>query len=432
MPRIAVVADDLSGAVESAAVFMLRTTRIVVTLSGPDGTPSAGDPPASARGAEDADVVAVDTDSRQVAPIEAGRRVAAAMAALADVPVVVKKIDSLLRGNVAAEVSAIRADRPHVVMAPALPAAGRTVRDGQVYVGEEPLHRTDIHRAEAGPPPGSIGAVLGPLRATPVPLDVGRGPGLGAVLAEILSAGDVPVCDGRSDSDLDAVVAASAALDRPVLVGSAGLAAAVARGVADGALGLPAPGRPGPDRAGGVLAVVGSAAPGIADQLAALVPHATVLRLRPAEMLAAVDDPAAMAGLAARVTDGASADVLVVTVDPAEGVDPAVSRTLSTALTSIVADAASRAAGLVLTGGETARAVLDRLGVTGLRPLTQVHHGAVVCVDDAGRAVATRPGSYGDRDSLLQLVTAVRAAITDRVPAPPVHAPPPHPPEESA
>ena len=71
--------------------------------------------------------------------------------------------------------------------------------------------------------------VLSPLPVVTVPLGTVRSPGLAAQLREILAAGQVPVCDGETDDDLDRIVAAIAGLDRPVLVGSAGIAAAVAR-----------------------------------------------------------------------------------------------------------------------------------------------------------------------------------------------------------
>jgi 4-hydroxythreonine-4-phosphate dehydrogenase len=33
----------------------------------------------------------------------------------------------------------------------------------------------------------------------------------------------------------------------------------------------------------------------------------------------------------------------------------------------------------------------------------QIHHGAVHCHTLRGRSVVTRPGSFGDRDSLLRI-----------------------------
>lgn len=452
MTRVAIIADDLSGAVESAATFLLRTTRITVTLS---VVPQRG---AGAAAGPECDVHVVDTDSRELSGPAAADRTLAAVAAIGEVPVVVKKIDSLLRGNVAAELQALRGSRPHLIVAPALPATGRTVRDGRVWVGEQLLHETDTWRAEAADRPLTVAHALHPLPAVTVPLAIVRSDALAARLCDILLTGSVPVCDALTDDDLDRIVAAADDLDRPVLVGSAGIAAAVARRLAPAA--GPVAGPPTP-RSGSVLVVVGSAAPGIETQLAALSgPDVHTVVLHPDELSAAfdaaafdtADSSAAGSSTAEFVTaagvltdiveriENATAPVVVVTVEAAAGVDPLRSRRIVNALAAVASAAASRAAGLVLTGGETARAVLDRLGVTGLRPLGQVHHGAVVSVDDAGRLVATRPGSFGGPSSLLEMVSAVRDALgivaSHSVSSPPASSDPsqpvsPHPTEES-
>ncbi|MFJ2198110.1 nucleotide-binding domain containing protein [Streptomyces violaceusniger] len=69
---------------------------------------------------------------------------------------------------------------------------------------------------------------------------------------------------------------------------------------------------------------------------------------------------------------------------------------------------------LVLTGGETARRVLDALAVTELDPVGQVHHGAVHLSTPDGRSVVTRPGSFGDPDSLRHIVQALRPHPMER------------------
>ncbi|WP_205704886.1 four-carbon acid sugar kinase family protein [Kineococcus indalonis] len=72
---------------------------------------------------------------------------------------------------------------------------------------------------------------------------------------------------------------------------------------------------------------------------------------------------------------------------------------------------------LVLTGGETARAVLTRLGVDTLRPVAQLSHGAVVSVTADGRLVATKPGSFGgpgELHELVRLLHRLRAAAPAR------------------
>ncbi|MEO5832477.1 MAG: four-carbon acid sugar kinase family protein [Nakamurella sp.] len=405
MIRIAVIADDLSGAVESAASFLLRTTRIIVTL-----TARSGSPPELA---VDADVQVLDTDSRELTAAASADRAASAAAAVIDVPVVVKKIDSLLRGHIAAELQALRVTRPHLIVAPALPATGRTVRDGRVWVGDQLLHESDGWRAEAGERPLTVAHALYPIPTVVVSLTTVRGPGLAERLHEILAAGTVPVCDALADDDLDRIVAAGDGLDRPILVGSAGITAAVARRLppSDGAV-------PTSQirRSGSLLVVVGSAAPMIGHQLAALTARgAQAVVLHPAELFVAADDEAALVALTARV-DGAAAPLVVVAVDATADVDPARARSISRALSVAVSGTAARAAGLVLTGGETARAVLDRIGVTALRPLGEVHHGAVVSVDDAGRLIVTRPGSFGGPTSLLQMVNAAQAALEATAP----------------
>ena len=80
--------------------------------------------------------------------------------------------------------------------------------------------------------------------------------------------------------------------------------------------------------------------------------------------------------------------------------------------------AVAAAADLVLTGGETARAVLDRLGTAWLVPLAQVEHGAVASRADDGRLVATKPGSFGADDVLVRLVDRLRT-LRDADRAPP-------------
>jgi 4-hydroxythreonine-4-phosphate dehydrogenase len=144
-----VVADDLSGAVEVAAV--LGAKRIAL-------------------GHTDGDVV--DLDTRDLAPDEAARRVRAL-----DGRITFKKIDSLLRGNVKAEIEALSGE---VIVAPALPVEGRTVRGGVLHVHGVPQPR----------PP-------------------------------------VALLDAETDEDLDAIVAG--APPHATLVGSAGLAAALGR-----------------------------------------------------------------------------------------------------------------------------------------------------------------------------------------------------------
>src|SRR5436190_3182646 len=103
--RFWVIADDLTGALDTAAPFAAHGWRTcVVPWPGRSARSRSWQRVVGAN-----DVVVVDTASRHVAPREAARRVAAAVVAARRADggyQLYKKIDSTLRGNVAAELAA--------------------------------------------------------------------------------------------------------------------------------------------------------------------------------------------------------------------------------------------------------------------------------------------------------------------------------------
>lgn len=338
---------------------------------------------------DDGDVIVVDLDTRHGPASAAAAETTRAIAALGASRQVFVKVDSLLRGHVA---STVRSAGGFAVVCPALPRLGRVVRSGVVHLDGVPLHETDAWRVESTPPPRSVADLLAPQRVETVGLADVRGPGLVARLRAIRTTGAVAVCDAEDDADLHAVAAAGTTVGA-VLVGSAGLAAALGR-----ENGSPWPARtPG----SGVLVVVGSAAASAqVEHLRASGAH--VVPLSPSLL----ERPEVAVGDA----------VVVLAVDPAAGVEPGAARALVAALADVAADAVRpTTADLVLTGGETARAVLDRLGVTRLTvhgPLAG-HHGAVLSVTPDGRRVVTRPGSFGTPGSLTDIATALRSDHTN-------------------
>lgn len=128
-PRLAIIADDLTGALDSAAPFAAISGGVLVATR-PD---SLGDALAASPG-----VVAVSTRSREIGAEAARERVARVLAGLPAGVRVFKKIDSRLKGNIAAELSAIGG--PLLVL-PAIPDFGRIVVDGSVqgFGTEDPV-----------------------------------------------------------------------------------------------------------------------------------------------------------------------------------------------------------------------------------------------------------------------------------------------------
>lgn len=118
--RLVIVADDLTGALDAAAPFADRGLVVRVATHGA----------ALDRAAIGADVVAVSTRSREIAPDAARAAVASVLARVPAGVALFKKVDSRLKGNIAAELAAFP-DGP-VLAVPALPEFGRVVRGGVV------------------------------------------------------------------------------------------------------------------------------------------------------------------------------------------------------------------------------------------------------------------------------------------------------------
>lgn len=389
-----VLADDLSGAAECAAV--LPGCRRILLDRAEQVVPG--------------ETQVIDLDSRRRTPAGAARLVAQAVRRHAPTGArLLKKADSLLRGHLAAETREFTTGASGLVVAPAVPAAGRTVRDGVVRLDGVPLHRTDAWRAEPGPAPRSVAEALGGAATTVLTLDrVRAGPTrLDRCLRAALARAATVVCDAETDADLDAVAAAVLRLPHTVrMAGAGGLAAALGR------LSGPAASRTDQGRAPTaprpVVVVVGTAHPGALAQIAHLTRHGARHTALSAESLLGPGDgarPTATLRAALR-----TAPVSVLSIAGTRTVDPAAAPHLARALARSVAAVLPEQADLVLTGGETARRVLDELAVTSLLPVAQVHHGAVHCRTVDGRGVVTRPGGFGGPDSLLRMVGALRTA----------------------
>ncbi|MEF8820564.1 MAG: four-carbon acid sugar kinase family protein [Haloferacaceae archaeon] len=419
MQNTLVVADDLTGAMDTAHGFAARGRGVRVRLRGERG---------DASGPATRDVLAVDTDSREAAPAVAAEAVTRAIDAH-PADLVYKKVDSTLRGNVVSEVdAAVAATGADVaVVAPAFPDTGRTTEDGTHLVDGAPLADAGYGVDESDLLTVFSGSryVVGHL-----PLGTVR-QGATAVreaLADLRDGAERPflaVCDATTDEHLAVIAAGAAAFaggatasDAGILfVGSGGLAKHVAvpgegRPTAVGAAGRP-----------GTLAVVGSTNERTLVQLAA-VPEELVVKLDPA---AAVRDPAETGRRGAvrlkRLLD--RGDRAVVTAARTEsdverartaadetGADAGgqVATALATAASGAVA--AGQPGGLVLTGGAVARAVLTRLeapelALTGRAVADGVPESVVARGPAQGTRVVTKAGGFGDERTLLDCLDAV-------------------------
>ena len=337
MPRLRLLADDLTGALDSAARFvpLVGPIPVIWSAAAPDGH------------------VAIDSGTRDLDGQAAATRVTALAPLLAGGEPAFKKIDSLLRGHVVAELIACMGEFDHCVVAPAFPFQGRITRGGRQ------LTRTGAGWRDTGVDLSAVFAAAG-MRAT--------------------------LHDAETDADLDAIVAAGRALPGRVLwCGTGGLAGALA-----GAREVPCPALSWP-----FLALIGSDHPVSAAQLdgAAWCLH----------RIAGADGTSV-----ARVRDCLREGAAAVAMDLPFG-------TARTEATGRITDgfvellhAVERPGTLVVAGGETLHALCAALGVTHLEvdgeivpgvPTSRMRGGAW-----DGQRLVSKSGAFGDAGFLDRLL----------------------------
>lgn len=392
MANVTIIADDLTGALDVAGPFASRgqPTFVVVQHHGCPSEQFAG-----------AAVVSINSASRHLPAADAEERIRGIVAGLCTPAgeICIKKIDSTLRGNVAAEtLAAMHAlGRANAIVAPAFPAQGRTVAGGMVHVDGVPLPRTGFARDALSPPP------LAPLdqvfRAVAPHAQVElAGPDGPFELARPGESLRVFVVDSATDADLVRTVEAlNGRLGHCLLVGSAGIAKAAAR------VALPPSRSPErPHAAGRILVTVGSRAEQSARQVAALA-------ARPGAQLFSA--PNGEADRDALLGSSATTLILQATAGDIPGEAQEVARLLASAAVDILRHRPIEA--LVATGGDTAVAILEALGRRALQVVGDLLPGIPYCrldLDGKPLWLVTKAGGFGNAETLVEIVERLRAA----------------------
>lgn len=364
--RCFIAADDLTGSCDAAVHFARNGMTVHVAIS-PERKPQSP-----------AQVFAVNTDSRRAPEEVAVNRVKQAFQTTANQPCTLfKKIDSSLRGHVAAEIAAAAqaAVCDLIFVASALPALGRTVKQSRVHLpsGEEidiaaalsPLPFAAISTSELAHPHKAYAAIL-----------------------EAQARGTKIICfDANSDAHLDQIVDLGYTSQQRILwVGSAGLAAALARTIAPAT----AQTEDLPEAEGPVLFGVGSDHNTTLAQLSHLrettnIHECTLNTRRVSEVRHAIQ---------------AGRNILL-------HLPP---RGISTAKILAFAEAVplSTFGGIVLTGGDTASSFLEALGAHTLDVRAEAMPGIPVSIIRGGLAegtpVITKSGAFGPPDAFLQCI----------------------------
>lgn len=412
-----VLADDLSGAADCAAAFSGGGAKPVVHL----WPKSEGDVMTPA---------AIDIDSRCMTESMAVAAVRAVVRGhFAGTPLrIYKKIDSTLRGHVGAEIAAAleticaienRRDifggapckwgsspKGMALVAPAYPSLHRVVRKGRVVLTNEPTESSLGAAHENGALKVDLPIILQSAGLTTARLDLADvRSGLSWLrqrLMQLWTSGcRAVVCDAEDDDDL--VTIARASLDAQSIalwVGSAGLAKKLAAVSLDRiAFNLTLP-----SVAGQIVTVVGSAAQASRQQAKKLAASPSVASLAISKDTLKLPDSPAWRRILAEVANhiDAGRDVLLMLED--SGSLFPLDRSLSFALGNIVSRCIAQVGAIIVTGGDTARAIFDQLGVTHLTVEGEIDNGVIaVTAGGAWRGTAIiKAGAFGDPNTLLR------------------------------
>jgi len=369
--RIAVIADDLTGALDTGVQF--RQWGYTVQLT---DTPERSS----------AEVAITNTDTRNKNREEAYRATYDVAVKLRGHDIIYKKTDSTLRGNPGQELQAIldATGETRAVFTPAYPSTRRRVEGGRLYVADIPITETEYvheHRRKTSRIPEILDTVT-PIHCVESPADI---PETG-----------IAVVDSETEQDLLRI----AARHTRVMAGSAGLADALCQTLRN-----PPP----------VLTVIGSTRTETRHQAELLVQ-----RLGAASIPLDLDKALSQAPQEGAVQTAKNAlneghDVILTSAPTPETVEHTraeakrlniTPQILESRITAALAEAAESLlavslSGIVITGGATALAVTQRLGTRNIEILDEVQPGVPVIMLDH-LPVVTKAGGFGQPDTLIQ------------------------------
>ena len=385
--RVAILADDLAGALDAAVRF--RGAGDVAVLLDAGNVERI-----------DAPVVAVDAASRD-GDVQRARSLThgAAVSLHRLGPLLTyKKMDSQLRGHFAHEIVEMLTAGwwGGALVAPALPEHGRTVRGGRLRQGDVigPSLVSAFHDVPGAEYHG-VGLEV-----------VRRGhPGLGETLSSLRHNGHrVLACDAETGEDLDSLVRAALTVHELrdwLWCGSAGLAGALSRylgmGVSSNPPRLPVP----------FLGVIGSPDPAARAQLRAAeqcgLPVLTLSRTQDVVLQRALLETAKR-----HLQRGVGCFLVAPPPGAAEGHVAAYGRRLADCASFLATTA--RPAALILSGGDTARAVCRTLGLWGLLVMGEMAPGVPISralgpPHAKDLTVVTKAGSFGSPDLWCTLIS---------------------------
>jgi uncharacterized protein YgbK (DUF1537 family) len=332
-----------------------------------------------------------------------------------------KKIDSTLRGHVRAEIhAALNGWEPEsiAIVCPAFPEMGRTVLNGEVCVNGVPVSETALAKDPVNPVTDSrVPVLIGGAHVRHI-----AGESAQALADRIDASGPAVAVDAADAAELQRVAEAVVLMgSRAIAVGSAGLASHLARLWAVDTSALRRKSDP-LDTEGTLTIVIVTSCQDLASQQAAVVSMAgaTVFQPTAAELL---DDHAWSQSSERAINQLNNGESILLLKAPTERRTDfsaaLIPQRFADLAVRVIAGSEpnekghhARVSGVVVTGGDGARALTHALGATGLSIEGEVAIGIplgrLVGGSAAGLRIVTKAGGFGAADALLQAVHAVR------------------------
>lgn len=406
-PFLAVIADDLTGALDTGIQFANAGARtMTITKADPHSLSEYLD--------EGYEVISIDASTRHLDGEAAARIVSSVVqqCRAAGVRYLYKKTDSVLRGNISEEIRAfMEADGVSVLpYVPAFPDLGRTVEHGVLYVNGKPLLSTEL-----GCDP------FDRVRSSKVSdlftqSDVSVRDSVDAGYLPPSEEGDgIVIYDAKDNGDLDRIAAGLLSSGFSAFAGCAGFADALSRVFpfpkkqeSSVKVGLP------------MLIICGS----VNEVSKRQIQHEEdcgTKRIRLNESM--LSDPSFFDSdkgqeIIGSIASGLSMNGAVIVDTEGEREGASLSETnLENAVSSSLGELAVRllasvdGLGLFIIGGDTMLSFLDKAGSSEIEPIEEIEKGIVLSVlHKDGRAVPviSKSGGFGGEDILTKILDKYR------------------------
>ncbi|WGS01459.1 four-carbon acid sugar kinase family protein [Bradyrhizobium sp. ISRA443] len=418
------IADDYTGASDLANTLTRAGLRTVQTIGVPAGDLAL----------PEVDAVVVSLKSRSIEADLAVSRSRAAETWLRGRGAahilfkVCSTFDSTDAGNIGPVMDALCADSGDtiVLVTPAFPETGRTVYQGNLFVGSVPLNESPLKDHPLNPMHDSnLVRVLARQSRTKVGLvdlaTLTRGvDAVRAKLAELAARGiGAAIVDAVFDRDLEAI--GQVALDHRVSVGASGIGLGLARALVAAGTVKPDASSAMPDAAvgGPAACLAGSCSQATLQQIANAEKVMPVLHLDPERVVTGKDEAQrALAWAKDRIGDGPILIASSVTPDEVAALQSRHGRDAAGhAIEQAMADIAEGLvrAGvrrLVVAGGETSGAVVDRLRIPGFLVGAEIAAGVPVLravgINSGDMLLALKSGNFGGPEFFSDALALMR------------------------